>query len=464
MGAIPADAHINGMWSSVGSWPLIQIHAVLLIDGRVLTYGTNAAGKQTGYFIYDVWDPSAGLAGGHLTLPNGTGVDTFCSAQIVLPRSGGEVFLAGGDLWDGANTMQRGNRSTLLFDPANNSLTSGADMYRPRWYATTTTLLNGEVLIVGGRDGEDLAEVRQVDGTFRPLTDIDATAIDYYYPRHFVAPDGRVFGYDSKGYMYYIDAAGAGAISQQGRLAIENRGNDASAAMFAPGKILQFGGASNGAVVIDITGGSPVVTPTQSMSTQRRIPTATLLADGKVLATGGSEVWNQLTGANLYAEIWDPATGTWTLGAKGALARLYHSNAMLLPDGSVLVGGGGAPGPLNNLNAEIYYPPYFFRSGGQLARRPVIAAAPGSVEIGKSFTVDYDNATSIKRVALIKTGAVTHSFNMDQRFVPLTFTASGKRLTVKMPSRAADAPPGYYLLFLIDADGVPSIGKIVRRL
>ena len=86
------------------------------------------------------------------------------------------------------------------------------------------------------------------------------------------------------------------------------------------------------------------------------------------------------------------------------------------------------------------------------------------MQIGKSFTVDYGNATSITRVALLKTGAVTHSFNMDQRFVDLPFTANGQRLTVQMPASAADAPPGFYLLYVIAGNGAPSVGKIVRRL
>jgi hypothetical protein len=109
-----------------------------------------------------------------------------------------------------------------------------------------------------------------------------------------------------------------------------------------PGRILQFGGASNGAVVIDITSGTPVVTPTSSMSTQRRLVNAAVLPNGKVLATGGSQVNNELTGVNNSAEIWDPTTGVWTKVPNGQRPRLYHSMSMLLPDGRVLVGGGGA--------------------------------------------------------------------------------------------------------------------------
>src|SRR5262249_56246053 len=111
----------------------------------------------------------------------------------------------------------------------------------------------------------------------RLLSTADTSAFDFMYARNFVAPDARVFGYDSAGKMYYIDPTGTGAVTNVGQLASGYTGNDASAAMFRPGRILQFGGNSNGAIVIDITSGAPIVTPTQSMSSQRRLVTATML-------------------------------------------------------------------------------------------------------------------------------------------------------------------------------------------
>lgn len=437
-----------------------------MADGRLLSYGTNAAGVATGSFIYDVWTPSGGASIGHLTLPNGSSVETFCGAQLVLPTATADVALAGGDIWDGTQIMQRGNNNSAMFSPATNALTRQNDMNRARWYATMTTLVNGEMFVQGGRDangfGNDRSEIRGTDGVFRLLPNVDTTGWDWYYPRNWVAPDGRIFGYESFGRMWYIDPTGLGSATEVGRLALENRGLDASAAMFAPGKILHFGGESNGALVIDITAGMPVVTPTQPMLRQRRYGTATLLADGQVLATGGSAVRNMLTDVSLNAEIWNPATGTWTIGSDGALPRLYHSSAILLPDASVLVGGGGANGPVTNLNVETYYPPYLFTADGKLAPRPTIVAAPAVVSIGQTFTVDFGNAGAITKVALVKTGSMTHNWNMDQRYVPLTFTANGTQLTAQMPTRAPDAPPGYYLLFVIGETGVPSVAKIVR--
>ena len=458
---IPSDAYLKGTWSAVGTWPVIAVHMVLMPDGRVLSYGTDGSGKQTGFFIYDVWDSALGLGGGHMTLPNGTGTDVFCSSQLVLPE-GGSVFVAGGDNWTGSGTTNTGNNNSNAFDYNANTLTRGNNMNRARWYSSSTALTSGEVYIQGGSGGTDRPEIRASNGTFRLLSGANTSALDFMYPRNFVAPDGRIFGYDSAGRMYYVNTSGTGSVTQVGQFASSYTGSDASAAMFAPGRILQFGGASNGAIVIDINGASPTVTPTQSMSSQRRLVTATVLADGKVLATGGSEVWNALTGVNNIAEIWNPATNSWTRGHEGALARLYHSTALLLPDATVLVAGGGAPGPLNNLNAEIYYPPYLFTAAGALAPRPSIVSAPQFIDIGNTFRVDVAGGTTIGRVALVKTGSVTHSWNMEQRFQDLTFQANGTQLSVQAPTRAALAPPGYYLLFVLDSAGVPSVARNLR--
>ncbi len=204
------------------------------------------------------------------------------------------------------------------------------------------------------------------------------------------------------------------------------------------------------------------MTPTQQVSTQRRLVNATVMADGRVLATGGSLAWNEMTGVNYNAEIWNPTTGQWQLGPPEARARLYHSTAVLLPDASVLVAGGGAPGPQVNTNIEIYYPPYLYSAGGGFATRPVIEDAPGTVDIGETFDVEMGGSGAVSRVVMIKTASVTHSWNMEQRFVELTFQQNGSSLRVQAPTRAADAPPGFYLLFAFNAAGTPAVAPIVR--
>ena len=135
---IPADASTKGLFGPVQSWPLIAVHGVLTSDGRVLSYGTKSDGQQTGFFIYDVWDPTDGS---HLTLPNNTQTDIFCGSQIMLP-AGGTIVLNGGDNWTGTATTNTANNNSNVFDVATRTLARGNNMNRARWYSSSTMLLN----------------------------------------------------------------------------------------------------------------------------------------------------------------------------------------------------------------------------------------------------------------------------------------------------------------------------------
>ncbi len=149
-----------GAWDpKLYTWPLIPVHAVLTPDMRIMSYGTDGIARQTGYFIYDLWDINAGLDGGHLTLDNVTSTDIFCGSQVVLPQ-GGQVFLAGGDNWTGTQTTNTGNNNSNVLDLSSSVLSRGNNMNRARWYSGSTVLLNGEVMIQGGSSGTDRPEVR----------------------------------------------------------------------------------------------------------------------------------------------------------------------------------------------------------------------------------------------------------------------------------------------------------------
>jgi hypothetical protein len=295
------------------------------------------------------------------------------------------------------------------------------------------------------------------------LVDAPTGQYSFYYPRNYIAPDGRLFGYDTDGRMYFVTTNGTGSISAAGQLDAVVTGTPSTSVMYRPGKILQISSKSNRAVTIDIDGDMPVVEPTSSLSSRRAWANSTVLPDGRVLVTGGSGQPDQLIDVNNSAEIWDPDTGNWSVGPSGKRPRLYHSFALLLPDASVLVGGGGASAnpPINNFHAEIYYPPYLYDSSGALALRPVIETAPQAIEQSQSFTIAA-NPSGIDRVTLVRAGAATHGVNLEQRFVELAFSMIGGSIAVEMPARAAETPPGYYLLFVLNSAGVPSRAKIVR--
>ena len=196
------------------------------------------------------------------------------------------------------------------------------------------------------------------------------------------------------------------------------------------------------------------------MKFRRRQHNATVLPDGTVLVTGGQRegAFNApLDEVGVReAERYDPRTGQWTTLAAMQRPRAYHSTALLLPDGRVLVAGGGAPARVNEQNAEVFSPPYLFKGP-----RPKITVAPKTVAYGQSFVVETPSAVDVGAVRLIRLGSVTHSFNMNQRLSTLRFSASATGVTVTAPANKNVAPPGHYLLFIVTREGVPSLARIV---
>ena len=454
---------VAGSFGPQVAWPIMPIHAVLLPDGRVMSYGTDPNGVQTAFYQYDVWNPRFGTgADAHSILPNGTQTDIFCSTQIVLLN--GDVEVYGGDnLPPDTNTQ---NRDVNQFHPADNTLVRTGSMNRLRWYSSSTMLPNAEVYIQGGTGGADFPERRTSTGQFQLLTGVSTSSLSSGYPKNFVGPDGLVFGIASKA-MYRVNPAGNGSLTMLGTFPSDNAGGTATSVMFAPGRILQVGGgnasaASRNASIIDINGSSPQVSALPQLQYGRHWGNATVMADGRVFVSGGSAVNNAATGVAYTSEIFDPATSSWFTGPTATRMRLYHSTSVLLPDATVITMGGGTPGPETNLNAEIYYPPYLFNSDGSPATRPTITTATAVADPATSLTIDTPDAAAISRVSLVKLGSVTHSVDMDQRFVDLPFTVSGTTLQATLPANANRTPPGHYMIFAINAAGVPSEAKIVR--
>jgi hypothetical protein len=192
----------------------------------------------------------------------------------------------------------------------------------------------------------------------------------------------------------------------------------------------------------------------------RRHLNATLLPDGKVLVTGGTRApgFNNEANPVRRAELWDPETETWTTLPGMQVTRGYHSTALLLPDGRVLAAGGGQGSGATSAynNAELYAPAYLFQGV-----RPTIAAAPRVVTYDRSFVVRTPNAATITAVTLVRLPSVTHAFDQNQRFLSLDFARSADRLIVTAPALATLAPPGHYMLFILNHNGVPSVARII---
>jgi hypothetical protein len=200
------------------------------------------------------------------------------------------------------------------------------------------------------------------------------------------------------------------------------------------------------------------------MSTPRRQMNATLLADGKVLATGGTAApgFSDVTGAVFAAEEWDPATEQWTTMASEQRVRVYHSTAVLLPDGRVLEAGSGAGGGVaDELSGEIFSPPYLFTPDGNPAPRPTITSLPSNGTWGQTVTVGTPDAASISKVTFLRLGSVTHAFNAGQRFLSLSFSQGPGGLQVTLPPSVGAAPAGPYMMFILNGAGVPSVAKIM---
>jgi hypothetical protein len=239
------------------------------------------------------------------------------------------------------------------------------------------------------------------------------------------------------------------------------------------------------------------------MNFKRRFDYSTVLPDGKVLITGGMSNTDPDNGDNAAdddnnnnlvnlpaavkaAELFDPTNESFTTLASAAVAREYHSTAMLLPDATVLTGGGGVCGPCTtqgnhyyNPNFEIFKPPYLFNTNGSLATQPAITSSTQNdagtqvlppADYAQPFDINYapgfknGQSKNISTAALLKLGTPTHSTDTGQRFIPLDFVedADNQVLHMKAPNNSYIAPPGFYMLFLVDDGGTPSISKMIQ--
>lgn len=454
-----------GAWSPVMPGKTVAIHVALLANGSIALWqdaGTVAGKPQPADTLAFLVDMAPGKLPGlsdWTAIPNHT-VNLFCAGQTLL--ADGRVFVVGGQLLK----PYLGVRDATIFDPGTKSWAQASKMANPRWYPTVITLPNGEVLAVSGTmqgsgDPNEVPEIwNPADGTWREL--LGAKARTYSYPWLSIDPiSGRVYMAGPQG-SKFISTVGAGkrAAGPRRKFALRSAG---TFAVYGPGRILAVGGGDANtyrtAERIDLTAGSPSWTQTGSMKYGRRYATATTLPDGTVLATGGGE--NQIGPEGvLAAELWSPETGIWTPLASMTTPRLYHSIALLLPDGRVMVGGGGRKPfgtAINYPNLEFFSPPYLFNG-----RRPTITSAPARVAYGETFVVRTPDAAGIAGANIVRPGALTHAVNASQVFYPARFTKGSGIVQVTAPPNANHAPPGFYMLFLLNAKRVPSVASFIQ--
>ncbi len=480
---------LNSAWSAVISLPVTPIGVANLPNGNLLMWSANAPysyegdiGNSSGQTYTGIFNPANQTSSD--VLVSSTGADFFCPGTALLPD--GTVLINGGS----------SSPKTSLYSPASGTWSAAAQMNIPRGYEADTLTSTGAVLTLGGSwsggQGGKTAELWSASSGWQVLSGVPETNVVgpdpqgiYRGDNHlwlFATSNGAVFHAGPSSQMNWITTSGTGSITSAG-----NRGNDGfsingNAVMYDIGKILKVGGASayqqnsdtptyagNSAYTIDISGGptQPVkIQQLQSMTYPRAFSNAVVLPDGEVVVVGGQSLPQPFTDTDavLVPEIWNPTTQQFNLLAPMQIPRTYHSTAILLADGRVFVGGGGQCGvgcPNNHLDAEILSPPYLFNADGSLATRPVISSSPATA--GRGTNISVKTKSPVTSFALVRLSATTHTVNNDQRRVPLKIVAaSGSAYTLALPSDPGVLLPGYYMLFALNQQGVPSISASIR--
>ncbi|AIO69482.1 RICIN domain-containing protein [Burkholderia oklahomensis] len=476
-------------WSPVIPLPVNPIGIANTPNGKLVMWSAdqqfsfqNDVGGKTTQTLTAVFDPATNQATQYVETSAGS--DMFCPGTAMLPD--GRLLVNGGD----------SSPKTTLYDWTSNTWSAAAAMNIPRGYQGDTLLSNGSVLTLGGSwsggQGGKSAEVWTNGGAWTVLPGVPETNVVgpdpqgiYRGDNHlwlFAQGNGAVFHAGPSSQMNWISTAGGGSIQSAGTRGVDPFSINGTASLYDVGKILKAGGAksyqqngsittyaSNSVYQIDITRGpnQPVsVQRLNGMTYQRAFANSVILPNGSVVLIGGQSVPMPFTDttAIMVPEIWDPTTQRFNLLKPMQTPRTYHSTAILMPDGRVFAGGGGQCGAgcaMNHLNAEILTPPYLLNADGAPAQRPVIVSAPASAARGASIGVSTQGP--VTSFVLMRLASVTHTTNNDQRRIPLAMTSSGGTdYRLAIPADAGVVLPGYYMLFALNAQGVPSVSTSIR--
>lgn len=502
------DPAVGGRWDAPVPIPTLGVHAALLPTGKVLFFAyprRPRAGVEAGNFTKAyVWDPvtraSRAVPPPKYRDPR-TGrmrrANIFCAGQSLL--ADGQLLVTGGNLaYEDPPYYYKGLNKAYTFDPWRERWTEQPDMRHGRWYPSQVLMADGQTLVLAGYD-EHRHRVNGSEGLnrdielFTPPSTVGGRGrwtllgheggagepfVDELYPHLFAMPSGRVLvaGPHRSADSWLLRAPGAFPTFEWDELDDPSQDRYYGNAVLLPGtpedgstRVLMIGGtdidtfdrATASAETLDERDIHAGWKPAAGWTIPRSHANTVLLPDGSMVTVGGGEG----TDAKLYdvdprqhqVELYDPATGRWRLGATQAEGRAYHSTALLLPDGRVVSAGDDLNGGSDTDTAEIYSPPYLFRGP-----RPEIAGAPEAVEFGAPFTVAVAGAPATRAV-LVAPGAVTHAVDMHQRVVPLAGTARPDGgLDLQAPASGELAPPGFYMLFVLTADGVPSVARWVK--
>ncbi|WP_411725389.1 galactose oxidase-like domain-containing protein [Methyloglobulus sp.] len=505
---------IHGQWEMLPFHSgVLAVHAALLHTGKVLFFaGSGSSGVRfrspdfgdvnKGVSISVVWDPEVAPGSGNpnffhpatLDVADGKPFDLFCCGHTFLPD--GRLLAAGGTLDYGPPPLLfRGSAEAAVFDPVGQDWSFVTHMAHGRWYPTLVTLADGRVLATTGLD-EGFAN------NHNQAVEIYSTVTDTWEVRHFTAGfpglplyahlflmrDGRIFFSggrmdDDLGVQPCIFDITQNPVPTQpvNDLLDPVLRNQSASVILPPAqdqKIMIMGGGPTGkqnqtdatgmVSIVDLTTETPEYVAAAPMLLPRIHLNAILLPDHTVFVSGGSLKQENAPLARLQAELYDPTTDTWRLLATATVPRLYHSVALLLPDGRVVAAGSNPNGgqsvawepadPEEELRLEVFSPPYLFKG-----QRPSIGAVTTEWGYGQTITISSPQTGAIRWVSLIRNGITTHSFDCGQRLVDLDIVSqtSGK-IKVQVTNEPGIAPPGWYMLFLTDTNGIPSVAKWIH--
>ena len=464
---------VIGQWSSEISVPIVAIHMHLLPNGKVLIfqddddpdYPNDEDQRLAGLTVAYVWDVGSGV----FTQVNNDDANVFCSGHAFLPD--GRLLFAGG-----LHAPGLGISDGFIFNSSNNTWTATNDpMDYARWYPSNVTVGNGEIAVLAGVDqsgaNSNTPEVFETNsgGGWRPLT--NASLQLALYPYLHLAPNGKVFVSGPERTTHYLDTSGSGGWTNGPTRIVDYNRDYGSSVTYDVGKVVIIGGGNppiSSSETINLNDATPAWTTRGSMASARRQMNSTILPNGKVFVSGGTNTGGndsgdslEAAGALLTSEMWDPSDGNFTTMASMTKPRLYHSTAILLGDGRVLTAGGGRPGT-EQRNAQIYSPPYLFTAGGAAATRPTIDShISKGIRPGQTLFITTPDVASIGDVTLVALSSVTHARNMTQRFNRLAFTKVAGGLSVTMPANGNVCPPGFYMLFILNNSGVPSLAHFI---